>query len=258
MEKEKTYRNAWFDAEVVRQAGAIFVEKNAASNRALSKQVCIVQHDEERWTYDDAEEFFAAYRRQRSTSKVVLICASYSLSIHFFELNTYVSVSGDTRAEIESVFNVFERNLARSIIPSAPSSQPIVFIGHGRSSAWKDLKDHLQDKHEFKIEAYETGARAGHTIRDILEDMAKKSTFALLVLTAEDEQIDGTLRARENVVHECGLFQGKLGFSRAIMLVEEGVEPFSNVAGIQFIRFSKGNIKEVFGEVLATLKREFG
>jgi predicted nucleotide-binding protein len=119
------------------------------------------------------------------------------------------------------------------------------------------LKDHLTDKHGYKIEAYETGARAGHTIRDILDEMASKSSFALLVMTGEDEDKSGNSRARQNVVHEVGLFQGRLGFSRAIVLLEEGTEEFSNMFGIQQIRFSKNNIRETFGEVLATLKREF-
>src|SRR5207245_7946870 len=96
-----------------------------------------------------------------------------------------------------------------------------------------------------------------HTKCDILEEMMKKSSVALLVLTGEDETADNKLLARQNVVHETGLFQGKLGFSRAIVLKEEGTEEFSNLAGIQQIRFSKGNIKETFGEVLAVLRREF-
>ena len=132
-----------------------------------------------------------------------------------------------------------------------------IFIGHGRSSQWRELKDHLSDKHGYKIEAYETGARAGHTIRDILEEMSMKSSFAILVLTGEDKDGDGKLHPRPNVIHETGLFQGKLGFSKAIVLLEEGTEEFSNLYGIQQIRYSKNNIKEVFGEILATIKREF-
>jgi len=54
-----------------------------------------------------------------------------------------------------------------------------------------------------------------------------------------------------------GLFQGRLGFSRAIVLLEDGVEEFSNLHGIQHISFSKGNIKECFGDVLAVIRREF-
>jgi predicted nucleotide-binding protein len=77
-------------------------------------------------------------------------------------------------------------------------------------------------------------------------------------MTAEDETVEGEFRARQNVVHEIGLFQGKLGFSRAIVLVEDGVELFSNLQGVQQIRYSKGNIRETYGDVLATLRREFG
>lgn len=252
-----------FDASVLDAAARRFIELIVARNGAAVARDLWVDHKDCRWSYEDSNEFLAEYRRNTGNA---FICIGANipkaeLLISVSARQVFVSVELMSRAEIESVFEVMERAVSHSRLSpqvAHEGKQPIVFIGHGRSSAWKDLKDHLQDKHEFKIEAYETGARAGHTIRDILEDMAKKSTFALLVLTAEDEQIDRTLRARENVVHECGLLQGKLGFSRAIMLMEEGVEPFSNVAGIQFIRFSKGNIKEVFGEVLATLKREFG
>jgi predicted nucleotide-binding protein len=88
--------------------------------------------------------------------------------------------------------------------------------------------------------------------------MLEASSFALLVMTGEDESKDGSRRARQNVDHEADLFQGKLGFSRAIILLEDGTEEFSNIDGLQQIRFSKGKIKESFGDVLAVLKRELG
>ena len=66
------------------------------------------------------------------------------------------------------------------------------------------------------------------------------------------------IRARQNVIHECGLFQGRLGFDRAIMIVERDIELASNFDGIQQLRFDKGRISEVFGDVLATIRREFG
>jgi predicted nucleotide-binding protein len=178
-------------------------------------------------------------------------------------LQTEVIVSRPTRADISRVMNVFLEQVAAATIPEPPPSPPtappppVVYIGHGHSSAWRDLKDHLQDQHGYRIETYETGARAGHAIRDILASMAKLSSFAVLVMTAEDKQADGSYRARENVVHEVGLFQGTLGFDRAIVAIEEGVEPFSNLHGIQQLRFGAGNVKEIYGDVLATLRREF-
>ena len=118
--------------------------------------------------------------------------------------------------------------------------------------------DHLHHQQGYDVEAFESGARAGHTARDVLDSMMRRSSFALIVLTAEDEMADGEYHARQNVVHEIGLFQGKLGFNRAIAVVENDVELFSNLDGIQQIRFDKGNIRATYGDVLATLRREFG
>jgi predicted nucleotide-binding protein len=75
-------------------------------------------------------------------------------------------------------------------------------------------------------------------------------------MTAEDEQADGKIRARENVVHEVGLFQGRLGFSKAIVLLEDGCEEFSNIHGLGQIRFPNKNIGAKFEDIRAVLERE--
>jgi predicted nucleotide-binding protein len=120
------------------------------------------------------------------------------------------------------------------------------------------LKDHLHEKHGLTVIAYETGARAGFTIQEVLEELSGSASIAFLLHTGEDAAVDGTLRTRENVVHETGLFQGVLGFKRAIVLLEEGCSEFSNIIGINQIRFATGNIKEAFGDVLAVIRRELG
>ena len=130
-----------------------------------------------------------------------------------------------------------------------------MFIGHGHSQDWKQLRDHLRDVHGFKIEAYESGPRAGLTIEHVLQTMLEKASIAFLVMTGEDETVAGNINPRLNVVHELGLFQGKLGFHKAIILLKDGATEFSNIEGIQQIRFT--NIKEVFGDVVGTINREF-
>lgn len=75
-------------------------------------------------------------------------------------------------------------------------------------------------------------------------------------MTAEDEQADFKLHARMNVIHEVGLFQGKLGLKKAIILLEEGCEKFSNLHGIVEIRFPKGDIRATFEEIRGVLERE--
>lgn len=259
MEKRQQFRNTRFTPEVFRAAIENLSRIADAAKQKLTFQDLDIEHDDAKWNHDSPDEFFADYRRYNNTAYLVVRGGPFGIRVWAWPNRADVSVSATSRAEIESIFAVFESAKGACQLPPAPNPPvaPVVFIGHGRSSQWRDLKDHLQEKHGYRVEAYETGARAGHSIRDILEDMVRKSSFALLVLTAEDEQPDGQYRARQNVIHEAGLFQGRLGFSRAIMLLEEGVEEFSNVHGIQYVRFSENNIKETFGEVLAILRREF-
>ena len=261
MHKSKTYEDVRFSADTLREAVTQVRSLLKEPDAGFNDTIFIVGTEDSQWTYNTVDEFYSEYRASKHAAYMCLILDPYVIEVDIYSRVTKVRIAGHSRGEIESVFEVFERNVEKAKLPLAQKSEttkPIVFIGHGRSSTWRDLKDHLQDKHQVKVVAYETGARAGHTIRDILVDLIGRSSFALLVLTSEDEQADGSMRARQNVIHEAGLFQGRLGFHRAIMLLEEGVDEFSNVAGIQHLQFSKGNIKEVFGEVLATLKREFG
>ena len=80
--------------------------------------------------------------------------------------------------------------------------------------------------------------------------------MAFVVMTGEDEQPDGSFQPRMNAVHEVGLFQGRLGFSRAIVLLEEGCTEFSNIEGLGQLRFPKGKIDAVFEQVREVLERE--
>ena len=260
MKKNKEYFDTRFAANVLREAMQIARERAERANVKLSESLLKVNHNDSLWNYDTVDEFFADFRKYSDYAYFSIYGGEFHLSTSFTSRKSTVSMKAPTRVDIEAVFEVFEKHAAQSKLPpesQPPKPMPTVFIGHGQSHAWRDLKDHLQDKHGVPIEAYETGARAGHSIRDILEEMVGRSSFAILVMTGEDEQVDGALRARQNVIHEAGLFQGRLGFTRAILLLEEGVDEFSNVSGVQYIGFAKGNIKETFGEILATLRREF-
>ena len=124
-----------------------------------------------------------------------------------------------------------------------------VFIGHGRSPIWRELKDFVQDRLRLPWDEFNRVPVAGLTNIARLSEMLDAAAIAFLIMTGEDEQADGKHHPRMNVVHEAGLFQGRLGFSRAIILLEEGCEEFSNIEGLGQIRFPKGDIKAVFEEV---------
>lgn len=131
-----------------------------------------------------------------------------------------------------------------------------IFIGHGRSLLWRELKDFIQDRLRLPWDEFNRVPVAGVTNISRLSEMLDSAIIAFLVMTAEDEQADGSIRARMNVVHEAGLFQGRLGFTRSIILLEEGCEEFSNIQGLGQIRFAKGNIKAAFEEIRQVLERE--
>ena len=268
MEKSVNYPATYFSAETLRDAVNKLDELSGGSGVAYP--YLVVSVDGETWTHDNIDEFWPAYRRGTGRAEFGVATndspdSSQQRALHvvvYGEGNlreTGVVVQAPARHEIEGVFEVFERCVEASKLLDDPDEvSGKIFLGHGRSLLWRELHDHLRDQHYLDVEAYEIGARAGHHIRDILETMMLSSTMAFLVMTAEDETADEEFQARQNVVHELGLFQGKLGFGRAIAVVEEGTKLFTNMDGIQQIRFSQGNIKETFGHVLATIKRESG
>lgn len=131
-----------------------------------------------------------------------------------------------------------------------------IFIGHGRSPLWRELKDFIADRLKLPWDEFNREPVAGYTTSERLQAMMSQTAFALLVLTAEEELADATLQARPNVVHELGLFQGRLGLHRAIILLEDGCAEFSNIGGLSQIRFPRGDIAARFEEVRRVLERE--
>lgn len=258
MEKKKSYPKIRFSAKVIRNAIGRMEEIIGAGEQP--RTFYSVAKDGERWKYDNFDEFLASYQAPDTRSAGVDYAWGHDREFSFslFTEESQIAVRLPDRSSIEAVFSTFDEADPADKSDISYGTEPIrIFIGHGRNQQWEKLKTHLQDQHSLTVIAYETGARAGHTIRDIIDDMAKNASFALLVLTGEDKTEHG-LRARQNVIHECGLFQGRLGFHRALLLVEQGVELASNFDGIQQLRFKRGRISEVFGDVIATLKREFG
>lgn len=261
MQKRKIYEDIKFSAEVIREANEALVSFVPKKEQEFSIIGRKIQLGMETWGYDTDEEFFSDFRKDHDSSYFLKQGVGFQFEIISHPRSTTVTIAAPERRQIEAVFQVFEENVDKCRIPpppEQPKSKPYIFIGHGGSHQWNELKDLLRDKMGHEVLAYEIGARAGHTVRDILEEMLGKASFAILVMTGEDIGEDGKMRARQNVIHELGLFQGRLGFTKAVALLEEGTEEFSNLHGINQIRYGKGNIKETFGEVLATLRREFG
>jgi hypothetical protein len=166
-----------------------------------------------------------------------------------------LSEMGVSDQAIEAIFSIlaFVRDFA---IRRPRSTRSLVFVGHGRSDDWKPLDPFLTGQLGLNIEEVNRDPTAGVHTTERLSDMLNKTCFALLVMTAEDVHDDGKTHARENVVHEIGLFQGRLGFRKSIIIKQNGTAEFSNIAGLTYIPYPKGKIEEAFPEIVRTLIRE--
>ncbi len=156
-------------------------------------------------------------------------------------------IAGTLRKVIEAV------NLSNEV--DAMQSRT-VFVGHGKSVQWLVLKDFLKDRLGLSVEEFNRISAAGISTQERLSEMLNECGFAFLVLTAEDMHADSSMHARENVIHEAGLFQGRLGWRRAVVLLEQDCDEFTNIVGLGQIRFNKGNIPSCFEEIRRVLERE--
>lgn len=133
-----------------------------------------------------------------------------------------------------------------------------IVIGHGRSPLWRELKEWLRDHYDCKIHEFNSQSIVGVSHKERLKELMDVADMAFLLMTAEDEDSSGKLQARQNVVHEVGLFQGALGFENAVVLLEENCAEFSNIAGLGQIRFLKGNVDSAFESIRQYLKDRHG
>jgi hypothetical protein len=161
---------------------------------------------------------------------------------------------GVSDQSIEAIVEVLA--YVRAFAIRRPRSTPShVFIGHGRHDDWKEIASFLSSM-DVKVDEFNSDPTAGITTVERLREMIERACFAFLVMTPEDAHGDGKRHARENVVHEIGLFQAKLGFHRAIVVRQAKVEAFSNIAGLTYLPYVKGKIRTTFPQILQTLVRE--
>ena len=132
-----------------------------------------------------------------------------------------------------------------------------VFVSHGRSPAWREVQSHIEKDIGLPTLELAQEANRGRTLLQKLAEEASRCGFAVIVMTAKDEASVGPPRARENVIHEVGYFQGKLGLDRICVLHEEGTSIPSNIQGLVYVPFPKDLVRATFGELARELRAAF-
>jgi len=154
MEKNKYYYGTKFSARVIEEAHELFLSQLDATKKIGKPRNMRVSIGDEEWKFDTLQEFLSEYPKGNGCffNHSIQEC-EFGVSLMGEEF-TLVRVEFTERSKIESIFQVFERNLDESKIVT--ESEPLtIFIGHGRNLQWRDLKDHLHEKHGFKVTNYE-------------------------------------------------------------------------------------------------------
>lgn len=118
--------------------------------------------------------------------------------------------------------------------------KPKVFIGS--SSKGKEIADIakklLEEGNKIEVEVWDTVFIITETYLERLSRALEEYDFAVLVITVEETELS---TMRDNVLFELGLFMGRLGRHRAIMLYDEEQKAIlpSGLGGVHRATFSK-------------------
>ena len=170
------------------------------------------------------------------------------------------SISHEDLAQIMRDINyIFEVRAHSSL--DAPTSSPQrerrIFISHGTAPDWREVQQFIE--RDLSIQTLELAQEPnrGRTVLQKLTEESDLCSYAVVVMTGDDRVQDGASRARENVMHEIGYFQGKFGLVNVCLLHEEGVNIPSNIHGLVYIPFPKDLVRAAFGALGRELRTVF-
>ena len=148
------------------------------------------------------------------------------------------------------------QDFIQSLDPRRRSSTqpPGVFIAHGGAADWLAVKDLVESELNRPAHYFERQTWASIAVTEAIIANLEHCSFAICVLTVEDLTAEGKRLARQNVVHEIGLFQGRYGFDRVVVLAEEGCDYVPQLAVPYCITFPHNGIRSTFWRVRTMIK----
>jgi hypothetical protein len=123
------------------------------------------------------------------------------------------------------------------------TEEPEIFLVHGRDLDKRDAVARFMERSgppSFAPTILDEQAGKGRTIVEKLEQHAGDASYAVVLLTGDDEGRFGDAgetrpRARQNVILELGLFTGLLGRDNVAVLYEPLVEIPTDIGGLEYI-----------------------
>lgn len=109
MKKTKEYPHTRFPPEVLRKAREkieSWAEEQSGNSSALQASIQI--DEQEKWQFDNEDDFFPHYRKEHSYSYYDVTVGNMHLTIEVYRHTTRIAVQAGARSKIESVFSIFE------------------------------------------------------------------------------------------------------------------------------------------------------
>ncbi len=160
---------------------------------------------------------------------------------------------------IRTIDQIFEiRSHSELAVPESTEQSPRVFITHGRANDWREVQSFIEKDIGLPTLELAQEPNLGRTVIQKLDQESSRCNFAVIVMTGDDADSDGNRRARENVMHEIGFFQGKFGMNSICLLHEEGTSIPSNIHGLVYIPFTKDTVSATFSLIQRELKSFYG
>lgn len=129
-----------------------------------------------------------------------------------------------------------------------------IFISHGTNPEWFAVQRFLEDRFDVPVHSFESAPWGGREISEAISKYLERCSLSVCVLTAEDFTKDSRRFARQNVIHEVGLFQGQHGFDSVVLLVEEGCDFVPQAAVAFTINFPHNKIHRTFYQLAEIIK----
>lgn len=149
------------------------------------------------------------------------------------------------RRDIDYIFEILANSRPAEASPAVRASR--VFISHGSSPDWQEVQAHIERDLDIRTLELAQEPNRGRTVLQKLAEESDRCSYAVVVMTGDDEIEGDAPRARQNVLHEIGFFQGKFGLPSVTLLYEEGTDIPSNIHGLVYIPFPKSLVSAGFG-----------
>lgn len=109
MEKTKYYRDAFFQAKVVKLTSDTLDRLCEEGKEKVLATILQVRKGDLDWSFDHIDEFLSEYSPDLDGARFFRASGEHSFSLQWRPPNTEIWVKAPARQEIEQVFSVFEQ-----------------------------------------------------------------------------------------------------------------------------------------------------